>query len=98
MQKELLNKEIKNILYGFADCLMYKTGQVSPAGMLFPQNVDSCKDDIENSRLFYSFFTVFQIMNLGPQLLHGQILGIFGLPGSLPVPLLQGELTILKLI
>jgi hypothetical protein len=36
MQKELLNKEIKNILYGFADCLMYKTGQVSPAGMLFP--------------------------------------------------------------
>jgi hypothetical protein len=33
MQKELLNKEIKNILYGFADCLMYKTGQVSPAGM-----------------------------------------------------------------
>ncbi|XP_023319732.1 uncharacterized protein LOC111694907 isoform X2 [Eurytemora carolleeae] len=24
MQKSLLNKEIKNILYGFADCLMYK--------------------------------------------------------------------------
>ncbi len=28
MQKEVLNTEIKNILFGFADCLMYKPAMV----------------------------------------------------------------------
>jgi hypothetical protein len=38
-------------------------------------------------------WVLFQFLNLGPQLLHGPILGIFGLPGPLPVPLLQGKPT-----
>ena len=44
MQKDLLNKEIKNILYGFADCLMYKTGQVGG------RKIYQWKDDIWNRR------------------------------------------------
>jgi hypothetical protein len=74
MQKDLLNKEIKNILYGFADCLMYKTGQVG------------CEKNVNEKTTFESSVVVIA----GTSLLHGQILGIPRLPSPFPIPIMQG--------